>query len=131
MYYWAIVRHDEGSAYGVSFPDVPDCFAAADEEQDVMAAAIDALDDYFADGFSPPQPLGLDATRSRYTKDLAGGAYLIQVPLIVRDGQSVRFNVSMERGLLGAIDEAAERLKMTRSAFLAQAARREITDKVA
>jgi len=38
----------------------------------------------------------------------------------------VRENVTFERGLLRAIDEAAKDRSLTRSAFLANAARREI-----
>ncbi|WP_211248647.1 type II toxin-antitoxin system HicB family antitoxin, partial [Paenirhodobacter enshiensis] len=29
-YYIAIVNHDEGHAYGLTFPDLPGAFAAAD-----------------------------------------------------------------------------------------------------
>lgn len=126
MYYWAIVHHDEGSAYGVSFPDVPDCFAAADEAEELMANAIAALDDYFAEGSEAPAPRPLEAVRKQYADDLANGAYLMQVPLIQRSTKVVRANISIERGLLEAIDAAAERTGLNRSAFLAHAARREI-----
>ncbi|QDL92562.1 ribbon-helix-helix protein, CopG family [Paroceanicella profunda] len=126
MIYWAIVHHDPGSAYGVSFPDVPDCFAAADEEEDLMANAIAALDDYFADGHVMPAASGLEQVRAAVAEDLAEGAFLVQVPAIRRLTKTVRANISMEQGLLEAIDEAAEQLDMNRSAFLAQAARNEI-----
>jgi len=39
----------------------------------------------------------------------------------------VRVNVTVERGLLNQIDEAAGARGLTRSAFLAQAAREKIT----
>ena len=126
MFYWAIVHHDDDSAFGVSFPDVPDCFAAADDEQQVMANAISALDDYFADGHTPPTPQSHLDVKKALAKDLAEGAYLIQVPLIPNPSRWVRANISMDQGLLAAIDAAAERANMNRSAFLANAARREI-----
>ncbi|WP_339107136.1 type II toxin-antitoxin system HicB family antitoxin [Thioclava sp. GXIMD4216] len=126
MKYWAIVHHDPGSAYGVSFPDVPDCFAAADEEKDLMSYAIAALDDYFADGHEAPHPRDLEAIRSEVKEDLAEGAFLVQVPLVRRITKTVRANISMEQGLLEAVDETADRLQMNRSAFLAQAVRNEI-----
>ena len=126
MYYWAIVHHDEGSAFGVSFPDAPDCFAAADQEADTMANAIAALDDYFEDHRAHPAASSLEDVRRRYAQDLAEGAYLIQVPFIPRKTKSVRVNVSLEQGLLEAIDEAAKRADLNRSSFLAHAARREI-----
>ena len=129
MFYWAIVHHDDGSAYGVSFPDVPDCFAAADEEEGVMAAAIDALDDYFSEAGNLPQASALHDVRQALAEDLAEGAYLIQVPLVRRSTKSVRANISLEQGLLEAIDEAARRANLNRSAFIAQAVRREILGK--
>ncbi len=51
----------------------------------------------------------------------------MQVPYIPADTTPARVNVSIERGLLRAIDEAAKERNMTRSAFLASAARRAIT----
>lgn len=129
MIYWAIVHHDEGSAFGVSFPDVPDCFAASDDEGSVMLNAITALDDYFQDRSDHPVASALEDVRRRYAEDLAEGAYLIQVPFIPRKTKVVRVNVSFEQGLLEAIDEAAKRADLNRSSFLAHAALREITDR--
>ena len=48
------------------------------------------------------------------------------VPLLADPGRTVRVNVTVERGLLEQIDEAAEARGLTRSAFLAQAAREKI-----
>ncbi len=126
MFYWAIVHHDEGSAFGVSFPDLPDCFAAADDERDIMKNAIAALDDYFSDGHEAPTAMSLNEVKREVKEDLAEGAYLIQVPVIPLTSKSVRVNLSMDSGLLAAIDDAASRLGLNRSAFIAQAARREI-----
>ena len=80
MHYHAIVHHDPGSAFGVSFPDFPDCFAAADEEEDVLKNATGALNDYLVDIKNHPTPDTLDVLQTRLAKDLAGGAYLISVP---------------------------------------------------
>ena len=59
-------------------------------------------------------------------RELAAGAFLISVPLTESDTRVVAANISLERGMLKAIDAAAKRRKLTRSAFLAQAARNEI-----
>lgn len=127
MIYIAVIHHDEGSAYGVSFPDVPDCFAAADEPTDILKHAIAALDDYFEDGHPAPEPHGIDAIRKEVAEDLAEGAYLLAVPHISRPTKSVRVNVSFEQGLLNAIDENAALIGLkNRSAWLAMAARKEI-----
>ena len=128
MHYFAIVHHEPGTAYGVSFPDVPDCFAAADEQEDILKNAIDALEDYFADGHPLPQARSLEEIKAELAEDLAEGAFLIAVPYIPRPTKSVRMNISMDQGLVKAIDEAARRLNLNRSAFLAQAAQKEIRE---
>jgi metal-responsive CopG/Arc/MetJ family transcriptional regulator len=48
------------------------------------------------------------------------------IPLLRESGRPVRANVSIDAGLLETIDEAAGRLGLTRSAFLASAAREKI-----
>ena len=131
MYYYAIVHHDPGSAFGVSFPDFPDCFAAADEEEDVLKNAISALDDYLSDVENHPVPNALDVVRNQLAEDLAEGAYLISVPYIPRPTKSARYNASMDRGLLAALDAAADQLSLTRSAFIAQAVQNEIKGSIA
>ena len=37
--YYALVHKDVDSAYGVTFPDLPGCFAAADAETNIHEAA--------------------------------------------------------------------------------------------
>lgn len=41
--YIAIVHKDPGSAYGLTFPDAPGCFSAADDMDDLFANASEAL----------------------------------------------------------------------------------------
>ena len=41
--YIALVHQEGDSAYGVQFPDVPGCFSAADELEDLIANASEAL----------------------------------------------------------------------------------------
>ncbi len=60
---------------------------------------------------------------------LASGGYLISVPFIDNDTAVVRANLTFERGMLRAIDTAAQERGLTRSAFLASAARKEIEAK--
>lgn len=42
--YIVIVHKDENSAYGMTFPDAPGCFSAADEIDDLFAMANEALE---------------------------------------------------------------------------------------
>lgn len=129
--YLAVVHHDPGSAYGVTFPDVPGCFAAADEAKDIVRNAISALDDFFEDTDEAFAASTIEEILPTVSEDLAEGAFLIQVPLIRRNTKTVRANISLERGLLDALDAFADQLDLNRSAFIAQAVRNEITQRSA
>lgn len=45
--YIAIVHKDRDSAYGLTFPDAPGCFSAADEMDDLFKNAAEALSGWF------------------------------------------------------------------------------------
>lgn len=125
--YLAIVHKDAGSAFGVSFPDLPQVFSAADAEEDLIQNAIEALRLWAEDEPLPvPSPIEAVLGRVEVREELAEGAFLIRVPLIEDDTRVVRANVTFEAGTLRAIDEAAARRGLSRSAFLASCARKEI-----
>ena len=126
-YYIAVVHKEKDSAFGCYFPDVPGCFSAADDMDDLVPHSVEALSLYAEDETLPePRPVE-DIRRDRQVvTDLADGAFLVAVPLIENEAKVVRANITMERGMLKAIDRAARERKLTRSSFLAQAARREI-----
>lgn len=126
-YYIGLVHKEKHSAFGVQFPDVPGCFSASDDMDHVVSNATEALS-LWAEDMTPPAPRSLEdiVSDTDIAADLAGGAFLISVPLTENDTRVVSANISMERGMLKAIDTAAKRRKLTRSAFLAQAARNEI-----
>ena len=125
QYFYAIVHKDTDSAFGVEFPDLPGCFSAADRIEDVMPNACEALELWFEDAASVT-PRRLEDIRNAAAVDLAAGAFVIAVPRIRRSGKPVRANISLDRGMLDAIDRAAAERRLTRSAFLADAARNEI-----
>ena len=58
--YIAPVHKDEGTSYGVSFPDVPGCIAAGDTFEEAVANAAQAHAGHFAmmqaDGEAIPAP---------------------------------------------------------------------------
>jgi predicted RNase H-like HicB family nuclease len=126
-HYFALVHKEAESAYGVQFPDVPNVFSAADEQKDIVPFAVQALR-FAAEDDALPEPSSheLIMAREDVRAALAEGAYLVSVPLINNDAAIMRANVTFERGLLQAIDEAARARGITRSAFLATAARHEI-----
>jgi hypothetical protein len=59
---------------------------------------------------------------------IGDGAALALVPLVRDSGRPTRANISLDRGLLDAIDQAAAARGLTRSAFLATAAREKIAN---
>jgi predicted RNase H-like HicB family nuclease len=124
-YYHAVVHKDEDSAFGVQFPDLPGCFSAADEIEDVIPNAIEALSLWFEDA-DEVEPRPVEVVRQEVADDLAEGAFLIMVPWIGRNSKPARVNISLDRAMLDAIDTAAATRRLTRSAFLAEAARNEI-----
>lgn len=126
-HYMALVHKEKNSAFGVQFPDVPGCFSAADSMDDLIANAAEALSLWAEDAELPPPRSIEKITASKdVATELAGGAFLVSVPYAENDTRVVTANISLERGMLKIIDEAAKRRKLTRSAFLAQAARNEI-----
>jgi len=65
--YIALVHKDEGTSYGVSFPDVPGCIAAGDTFEEAVANASEALAGHFAlmkaDGDAIPAPRSFEQLR--------------------------------------------------------------------
>ena len=133
MHYVAVIDKDDNSAYGVRFPDVPGCYSAADTFDEIVPNAIEALALFFEDREIVPAR-GIEAVREEVAEHLASDAVLIMIPYIARPSPDrrrvVRVNLSLDKGLLDALDEAARARGMTRSAFVAKAATREICDPV-
>ncbi|SSC67033.1 type II toxin-antitoxin system HicB family antitoxin [Ciceribacter selenitireducens] len=126
-YYVALVHKDPESAFGISFPDLPSVFSAADDEEEIVPNAVDALRLWAADEELPVPSSHADIlARADVRQELKAGGFLIRVPLIEDDTRTVRANITMEAGTLAAIDMAAKERGLTRSAFLASCARKEI-----
>lgn len=121
----ALVHKDADSAYGVSFPDLPGCFSAADDYSALMKSAAEALALWFEDE-TLVEPRGIEAIRAEVSDDLAEGAFLVAVPYVKRTTAMKRVNISMDSGTLDAIDQAASDMGLSRSAFLALAAQNQI-----
>ena len=127
MHYVAVIDKDPGSAYGIQFPEVPGCFSAADSFEEIVPSAIEALSLFFEDS-EPVPPRGLEAVRDEVAENIADGAVLMMIPYVRDRRRVVRVNLSLEKGFLDTLDEAARMRGMTRSAFVQKAATREIID---
>lgn len=113
---------DENHAHGITFPDFPGCFSAADEWQDIPAMVQEALECHMWSGELPiptPTPLEILALNPEYE----GGVWmLVDIDVSKIDPTPRRINVSLPRHLLSQIDAYAQAHHLTRSGFLAKAA---------
>ncbi len=125
--YFGLLDGKEG-AYGIAFPDAPGATAMGKTVDEAIRNAIAALSEWMAhsdsEGFKRPAARGPVALRRdpEVIEAVAEGAILVSVPFVVGAGKPVRANLSIDAGVLEAIDGAAERAGMTRSAFLVNAA---------
>jgi predicted RNase H-like HicB family nuclease len=127
MGYVALVE-GKPSAYGVVVPDLPGCTSAGKTIEAACGNAIEAvrlwIEDAEAGGKKVPKPRSLAKLVSDPTvrAALAKGAVFVAVPVVRDLRRPVKANVSLDAGVLEAIDAAAKRHKLTRSAYLASAA---------
>jgi predicted RNase H-like HicB family nuclease len=115
------------SVWGVRIPDLPGCHGGGPTPEAALADAISALREVaahtIAEGMQIPEPRGM----AEVIADKAA-AYdptresVVLVPLLLDRARPVKANISLDAGLLEAIDEEAKRRGLTRSAFLVSAA---------
>jgi predicted RNase H-like HicB family nuclease len=124
--YIGIIHKEPASCYGVSFPDFPGCITAGDTMQGAMQAASEVLGAHIRwmreDGDTIPAPSTLDLVMA--DPDFADGVPFLVTPGIQLKGKAIRLNVTLDEHLVSEIDARAVKLGMSRSAFLAEAARR-------
>jgi len=129
--YFAIVHQEDDSAFGISFPDVPGCFSAADNENDVLKNAQEALALYVAGLAELPLARSLHNLRldAEVRADLADGAFLIAVPLIAMDHKA-RYNLMLDTALVAGIDNVARTVGISRSEFVSDTLQRRLEAEV-
>jgi predicted RNase H-like HicB family nuclease len=130
--YVALIDGKAG-AYGVVFPDLPGCTAMGGTMNEALRNAMDAAREWAeavteTRGGKLPRPRSPDTLRrdKETAEALAEGAAMVIVPLVFDSGRPAKANLSLDSGLLQAIDEAAEARGLTRSAFIASAVREKI-----
>jgi predicted RNase H-like HicB family nuclease len=121
MDYIAILHQEGDSDFGVSFPDFPGCVTAGTTLNEAKNLAKEALVEHIQilrEMDEPiPVPSSLDSIKQkREHKD--GLAFLVEIP----SQKAVRVNVTIPEDTLVLVDRRAEKMKMSRSAFLVYAA---------
>ena len=85
--YIALVHKDEGTSYGVSFPDVPCCISAGDTFEEAVTNAAEALAGHLAlmraDGDAIPSPRSFEELRHdrTFVDDAADAIVTVVQPL--------------------------------------------------
>ncbi|MEO8759156.1 MAG: type II toxin-antitoxin system HicB family antitoxin [Devosia sp.] len=125
--YLAIIDEADGR-FGVIFPDAPGCAAMGKTQEEAIDNAIEALAEWAADEVADGRVVRkprtyLQVLKSGEFSQLGKGGMVATLPLLTESGKLARANLSMDAGLLAAIDEAATARGLTRSSFLASAAR--------
>jgi predicted RNase H-like HicB family nuclease len=125
--YIALIHKETDSDYGVSFPDLPGCVTAGKTLDEARAMAVEALalhlEGLAEDGEALPEPSTLEAVMAdRENRDAV--AILVEPPRT--PGKSVRINVTLPADVLNEIDRYVAAHGLTRSGFLARAAKKEL-----
>jgi len=114
---------DDSHAHGVTIPDFPGCFSAADDWQDLPAMVQEAIE-LWCEGSNVelPKPTALNNLINH--PDYTGGVWvLIDIDVAKLETKAIRLNISLPQGLVAEIDAYAKSHGASRSGFLAQAAR--------
>jgi predicted RNase H-like HicB family nuclease len=133
MRYIALIDGGPG-AYGVVFPDLPGCTAMADTLDQAMTSAADALRDWIntveTDGNTVPAARSAEALRTdpEVSEALSEGASLAAILVVRSTGKPVRANLSLDEGIVSAIDAAARKRGVTRSAMVEILARQHLPE---
>ena len=122
-----LIHKEENSDYGVSFPDLPGVATAGIDLDDARRMASEALalhvEGMIADGDPIPEPSSLEAIMAdQANRDCVAILVSVKMPT----SRSVRLNITLPEDVLNDIDSYAQTHGLTRSGFLAKAARREM-----
>ncbi|MGC1302526.1 MAG: type II toxin-antitoxin system HicB family antitoxin [Caulobacteraceae bacterium] len=129
MRYYALIDGEKG-AYGVSFPDLPGCVAMGETVDEAISNATEAVQDWAieteAQGDALPAATAPEelAKQSDVAEALSQGALLVVVTLVREAHRSAKANMSLDAGVLAAIDASASHLRVNRSEMVEILAKR-------
>ncbi len=130
MVHYVGLLDGSGGVWGLRIPDLPGCHGGGETAEAAIADATSAAREWAEHMQGRGKTLPVARPLSQIVRDgdidLAAGEIAVMVPLLLDSGRSVRANLSLDASLLTAIDEAARARGLTRSAFVASAAREKI-----
>ncbi|MSP03365.1 MAG: ribbon-helix-helix protein, CopG family [Acetobacteraceae bacterium] len=124
------VLDGSGDCWGVRFPDLPGCHGGGVTADAAIADATSAVRKWAEHRKGKGVPMPVFRSLGQIVRDgeldVAAGETAVMIPLLLDIGRPVRANLSLDAALLEAIDEAARARGLTRSGFIASAAREKI-----
>jgi predicted RNase H-like HicB family nuclease len=135
VYYRALLEPAADGGYGVIFPELPGCTSGGDTADEAARNAAEGLAGHLGllleDGDPIPSPAPLDAPLPDWLDEPgeppAAGLVRLLVPAEL-PGKAGRIDIAMEEDLAGQLDAAAAARGVSRSALLAEAARRMLAE---
>lgn len=119
--YIALLRKEEGSSYGVDFPDFPGCITGGESIDAAYKRAPEVLRFHIKgmleDGEKIPEPTSLEDIMTDPDNEGA-----VPFPVQVPEAKTKRINITVSETVLRDIDAYARKHNMSRSAFLTNAA---------
>lgn len=114
--------------WGVRIPDIDGCVGGGATPEAAIADVTQALRHVLAhrqsSGIAFPKATAIADILKREKPTKSESTVII--PVVLNAGRSVRANLTVDAGLLEAIDTAAANAGVTRSAFIANAAREKL-----
>lgn len=129
MRYPVVLHTDDHKRYGVTVPDLAGCFSAGDSIDEALVSVQEAialqLEGIAEEGGS--LPLSQSIAQHKANPDYATGIWaVVEVDTARFEGKAEKINITLPSRLLVRIDAYAKSHHMSRSAFLAEAAKREM-----
>lgn len=131
MTYYVTLIHGEEDGYGFTVPDVKGftAFAETPSLEKAVAEARRVLNDHLAtiidEGLELPAASDLRALKANpaLKDDFEDAEAVMLLPALVPAGRTKRVNITLDENILDLIDRSAADRNLTRSAFIAEAAR--------
>jgi predicted RNase H-like HicB family nuclease len=121
-----VLHSDNGQHYGVSVPDLTGCFSAGDSIENALESVKEAIELHLEGMIEEGQDMPIIAPINQHQQnpDYADGVWaVVEVDTSVFEGNAEKINITLPKLLLKRIDDYTHAKHLTRSGFLAEAAR--------
>ncbi len=131
MRYPVVIHHEDGSAYGVTVPDIPGCFSAGDTMDEALDNAREAIEFHLEgmveDGEVAPAASFISVYE--HNEAYSDGVWaLVEVDITPFLGKTEKVTITLPSILIRKIDEEVQRGHgKNRSAFIADLAMKEVS----